>query len=381
MADWKKYTGTTVDEAFTKACIDFGMPSSELEMVVTQKDSAGILGLFRKEAEIQVRVKKAEAPAKSEPAEAPKKTPEKKAEPAKKAEPVKKEEPAKKAEPEKKAEPAKKAEPEKKEEPVKKAEKAPEAPAKSKPAEAPKAAEVKDEPAEEAAEEKKLSFASALPSNVTVDEFLKNVLSQMGIDAEISITKDEEENALNIDIEGSNMGLLIGKRGQTLDALQYLASLVVNKGHDEYVKVKLDTENYRERRKATLENLAKNIASKVKKTHRSVTLEPMNPYERRIIHATLQNDRYVETHSEGEEPNRCVVVTLKKEYKDYDFNRGRGGYGNKKYNNNNRGGGNRKNGNGRYNNRRYNNNSRKDGNRENRGYGEASEAQQAQTEE
>ena len=109
------------------------------------------------------------------------------------------------------------------------------------------------------------------------------------------------------------MGILIGKRGQTLDSLQYLVSLVVNKGSEEYVRVKVDTEDYRKRRKETLENLAKNIAYKVKRTKRAVSLEPMNPYERRIIHSALQNDRYVTTHSEGEEPFRRVVVTLKRQ--------------------------------------------------------------------
>ena len=120
------------------------------------------------------------------------------------------------------------------------------------------------------------------------------------------------------------MGILIGKRGQTLDSLQYLISLVVNKESDSYIKVKVDTEDYRERRKQTLENLAKNLSYKVKRTRRPVTLEPMNPYERRIIHSALQNDRYVETHSEGDEPYRKVVITLKKwENKEYrrDYNR------------------------------------------------------------
>ena len=115
-----------------------------------------------------------------------------------------------------------------------------------------------------------------------------------------------------IDIKGEDMGILIGKRGQTLDSLQYLVSLVINKESTEYIRVKVDTENYRERRRATLENLAKNIAFKVKRTRRPVALEPMNPYERRIIHSALQNDKYVTTHSEGEEPYRKVIVTLKK---------------------------------------------------------------------
>ena len=123
---------------------------------------------------------------------------------------------------------------------------------------------------------------------------------------------DELEGFLDVDLRGDDMGVLIGKRGQTLDSLQYLVSLVVNKEAEEYIRVKVDTENYRKRRKETLENLAKNIAYKVKRTKRSVSLEPMNPYERRIIHSALQNDKYVTTHSEGEEPFRHVVVTLKR---------------------------------------------------------------------
>ena len=128
----------------------------------------------------------------------------------------------------------------------------------------------------------------------------------------VSVTFDEEEKAMDVNLEGEDMGVLIGKRGQTLDSLQYLVSLVVNKGVSDYIRVKVDTENYRQRRKDTLENLAKNIAYKVKRTKRAVTLEPMNPYERRIIHSALQGDKYVTTHSEGEEPFRRVVVTLQK---------------------------------------------------------------------
>ena len=117
---------------------------------------------------------------------------------------------------------------------------------------------------------------------------------------------------MNVDLKGDDMGVLIGKRGQTLDALQYLTNLAVNKNSEEYVKVKIDTEDYRKRRRETLENLAKNMAYKVKRTKRPVSLEPMNPFERRVIHSTLQNDKFVTTHSEGEEPYRHVVVTLKK---------------------------------------------------------------------
>ena len=143
-------------------------------------------------------------------------------------------------------------------------------------------------------------------------DFLKEVFAAMNMEVVVEVTYNEEENTMDIDLSGEEMGVLIGKRGQTLDSLQYLVSLVVNKGADNYIRVKVDTENYRERRKETLENLAKNIAYKVKRTKRAVSLEPMNPYERRIIHSALQNDKYVATHSEGDEPFRRVVVTLKK---------------------------------------------------------------------
>ena len=158
--------------------------------------------------------------------------------------------------------------------------------------------------------------ARVLVKEVSVEDkakdFLKDVLASMNIPATVEATYSEEEKTLEVVLNGEDMGVLIGKRGQTLDSLQYLVSLVVNKGTSEYIRVKVDTENYRERRKLTLENLAKNIAFKVKRPKRSVSLEPMNPYERRIIHSALQNDKYVTTHSEGEEPYRKVVVSLKK---------------------------------------------------------------------
>ena len=148
-------------------------------------------------------------------------------------------------------------------------------------------------------------------------EFLDKMFAAMEMEVKSTIEYNEENRTMNIDFAGDDMGILIGKRGQTLDSLQYLISLVVNKESDSYIKVKVDTEDYRERRKATLENLAKNLSYKVKRTRRPVTLEPMNPYERRIIHSALQNDRYVETHSEGDEPYRKVVITLKKREKEY----------------------------------------------------------------
>lgn len=145
-----------------------------------------------------------------------------------------------------------------------------------------------------------------------VVEFLSSIFDAMKMEVEILVAVNEEEHIIEVELKGDDMGILIGKRGQTLDSLQYLTNLAINRHSDEYYKVKIDTEDYRKRRKETLENLAKNIAYKVKRTKRPVSLEPMNPFERRIIHSALQNDRYVTTHSEGDEPYRHVVVTLKK---------------------------------------------------------------------
>ena len=151
-----------------------------------------------------------------------------------------------------------------------------------------------------------------LPLDEAAKKFLNEVFAAMNLTVVIDVKYNEAEKSMDIDLSGDEMGVHIGKRGQTLDSLQYLVSLVVNKESEDYIRVKVDTENYRQRRKETLENLAKNIAYKVKRTKRSVSLEPMNPYERRIIHSALQNDKYVTTHSEGEEPFRRVVVTLKR---------------------------------------------------------------------
>lgn len=166
------------------------------------------------------------------------------------------------------------------------------------------------EPKKEEPKKKEIKEADKERAEKKAVEFLKQVFDAMQM--QVQITAEFKEDALEIGMEGEDMGVLIGKRGQTLDSLQYLVSLVVNKEKEAYIRVKLDTENYRSRRKETLENLAKNIAFKVKKTKKPVFLEPMNPYERRVIHSALQNDPYVTTHSEGEEPYRKVVVTLKK---------------------------------------------------------------------
>lgn len=147
-----------------------------------------------------------------------------------------------------------------------------------------------------------------------IKEFLGKIFEAMNLKVDILIEKEDEDSTISVELKGEEMGVLIGKRGQTLDSLQYLTNLAVNKQSESYVKVKIDTEDYRKRRRETLENLAKNIAYKVKRTKRPVSLEPMNPFERRVIHSALQNDKFVATHSEGEEPYRHVVVTLKKSY-------------------------------------------------------------------
>ena len=178
--------------------------------------------------------------------------------------------------------------------------------------------EVKEVSKEEAKEELNDNILKEETKPIDVDklkekasEFLSDVFKAMDLDVKLSMEFDEKESSLNIDFEGPEMGILIGKRGQTLDSLQYITNLVVNKEIEGYVRVKLDTENYRQRRKETLENLARNISFKVKKTRKAVSLEPMNPYERRIIHSSLQGNKYVETYSEGNEPYRHVVVTYK----------------------------------------------------------------------
>ncbi len=143
------------------------------------------------------------------------------------------------------------------------------------------------------------------------ENFLSNLLKAMDISSEITLT-EEDKNTLSINLEGEEMGVLIGKRGQTLDAVQYLTSLVVNKYSDHYVRIKMDTEDYRNRRCKTLESLANNLAMKVKKTGKKFTLEPMSSNERRIVHSTLQKYKFIETYSEGEEPFRRVIIVPKR---------------------------------------------------------------------
>ena len=269
----------TLDDAITEALIQLGVTSDHLDYEVIEKGSAGFLGIGMKQALIKARRKQ------EEPVEEPvvEEVEEK---------PVKKE--VKEFKEEKKDFHKKEFH---KKEHVKKDNFKKEAPKKEfVKKEVPKR-EVELAPVEDATKE-------------ACVKFVKDVLAAMDMnDVEVKAEIDEE-GALSITMDGKNMGILIGKRGQTLDSLQYLTNRVANKMQDGYVRVKLDTEDYRRRRKQTLENLAKNIASKVKRTRRSVSLEPMNPYERRIIHSALQSDSAVSTHSEGEEPYRRVVVTL-----------------------------------------------------------------------
>lgn len=280
-----RVSAKTLDDAITEALIQLGVTSDRLEYNVIEKGSAGFLGIGMKQAVIEAwkKEEKTEEPDISDFREAVKEEISSILD-----EPVKKEEPKKE-----------------KKEPVKKA--------KDRPAKMPKEKkeeEKKEEPAKPAKEEQVLAEVEEQTIKA-VEQFLKDTLKAMDMEVEITSSIDGD-GALYVDMKGEHMGILIGKRGQTLDALQYLANRVANKHQAGYVRVKLDTENYRARREETLKHLAKNIAHKVKRNRRPVVLEPMNPYERRIIHSALQSDPYVTTHSEGEDPYRKVVVTLKR---------------------------------------------------------------------
>lgn len=266
-----RVSAKTVDDAITEALIQLGVTSDRLEYEVIEKGSSGFLGIGMKQAVIEARRKP--EPVVEEPEIQ-----------------VKEEKPVIKKEPVKEA---------KKKEPFKKEAKR----------------EIKKEVVQTEAEplvkrETELAVVED-ETKKAVESFLRDTLKAMGMSVELT-SKIDSDGAFSVEMKGDNMGILIGKRGQTLDSLQYLANRVANKYQDGYVRVKLDTENYRSRREETLKNLAKNIAYKVKRSRRPVSLEPMNPYERRIIHAALQSDPYVTTHSEGEEPYRKVVVTLKR---------------------------------------------------------------------
>ena len=271
--EFKEFRAKTVEDAEIDAARAFGVVTSDLEVEVIEKGSAGFLGIGSKQAVIRVRVKEDSKEAPAAPAA-------ESTAPAKETDTVK---------------------------------------------------------------EKVIDTNPVDNGDLIGDTkaYLDKLFAAMELEATVTVQMEEAEDVLSIDVEGPDMGVLIGKRGQTLDSLQYLASLAVTKETGKYVKVKLDTENYRDRRKATIENLAKNVAKKVKASGRASTLEPMNPYERRIIHAALQDDKYVTTHSEGEESHRKVVVTVNPEFADErkEKNRNsRGGHGRGGYNRGGRGG-------------------------------------------
>ena len=294
--EYIEVTGRTIDDALTNACLKLETTSDNIEYEVIEKGSNGLFGIFNsKPTKIKARVKagvssvddefsKLEAKEKKSIDDTIKS--EIKAE--SKKEVVKETEKAVKKETAPKADDSK--------------------------VSATQAVNASEEDLEEKAnnnEPRPVLSNEEIESRIRT--FLGDMFSAMDIPVEVKITFDAEEECVNVELIGENMGLLIGKRGQTLDSIQYLTSLVLNKGKEKYVRIKVDTENYRQRRKDTLESLAKNIAYKVKRSRRSVALEPMNPYERRIIHSALQGDKFVSTKSEGEEPFRHVVVYLDRE--------------------------------------------------------------------
>lgn len=265
--DYIEVSGKNVDEALTNALIKLETTSDKVEYEVIEKGSAGFLGMGRKLAVIKVRKKE------DKPIEANVKA--------------------------KETETQKVADSSVSYEPVKSVDNN----------------EIKDDSHEQP--KKTSKYTTVMPNEEVerrITTFLGDMFKAMNLEVKIDV-KFDDPDCVNVELSGPNMGVLIGKRGQTLDSIQYLTSLVVNKGKDKYVRIKVDTEDYRNRRKETLESLAKNIAYKVKRSRKPVSLEPMNPYERRIIHSTLQNDKFVSTRSEGEEPFRHVVVYLDKEKK------------------------------------------------------------------
>lgn len=287
-----RVSAKTLDDAITEALIQLGVTSDRLEYNVIEKGSAGFLGIGMKQAVI----------------EAWKKEDKEEEEFLKAVEETIRENPVK----EYFAKEDNVKEDDVKEHQAEEAAKKEEAVREEKTEKEEASANAKEEKSEPVSVKEKELLAKVEDETIRyVEQFVKDTLKAMDMDVEITSSIDED-GALYVDMKGENMGILIGKRGQTLDSLQYLANRVANKHQSGYVRVKLDTENYRARREETLKHLAKNIAHKVKRNRRPVILEPMNPYERRIIHSTLQSDPYVTTHSEGEEPYRKVVVTLKR---------------------------------------------------------------------
>mgnify|MGYP002797681321 FL=1 len=279
-----RVSAKTLDDAITEALIQLGVTSDKLEYEVIEKGSSGFLGIGMKQAVIEAWRKEEEKEPEIEDVVK-----------AVKADFASIEEPVK----------------EKKEERPKKEFARKERPVREKRTEKPANRKSEDDKTEQVIKEQQILVKVEDQTIQAVEQFVKDTLKAMNMEVEITSSIDKD-GALCVNMKGDHMGILIGKRGQTLDSLQYLANRVANKHQSGYVRVKLDTENYRARREETLRHLAKNIAHKVKRNRRPVVLEPMNPYERRIIHSALQSDPYVTTHSEGEEPYRKVVVTLKR---------------------------------------------------------------------
>lgn len=296
--DYIEVSGKNVDEALTNALIQLETTSDKVEYEVIEKGSSGFLGMFNKPAVIRVRKKAEEVEETVETVKKPvKKYSDSKNNNYKDGKKKFKSDDKKDVKPAAKVEVKPEVKPEVKSADVKPVDVKPES----------------DNNVETKTESSK--YTTVMPNEEIerrITTFLTDMFKAMGFEVAIKVSFDDPE-CVYVDLSGPNMGVLIGKRGQTLDSIQYLTSLVVNKGKDKYVRIKLDTEDYRNRRKETLESLARNIAYKVKRTRRPVSLEPMNPYERRIIHSALQNDKFVSTKSEGEEPFRHVVVFLDRE--------------------------------------------------------------------
>ena len=295
--DYITVSARTLDDAITEALVQLGVTSDKLDYEVIEKGSAGFLGIGVKQAVIKARKKKEETVAAADETEEKKESAEPAEEKKERKDRYPKKEHNKKNYRNKKD--AREVKGGKEYKDSRYQEKG-----------------MKEDEKEEVKSVIKKEIPLAPVQEVTIEtckKFIQDVLSCLDMKDVAVTTSVDDEGALSINMDGPDMGILIGKRGQTLDSLQYLTNRVANKMQDGYVRVKLDTEDYRRRRKQTLENLAKNIAGKVKRTRRSVFLEPMNPYERRIIHSALQSDSAVSTHSEGEEPYRHVVVFLKRE--------------------------------------------------------------------
>ena len=314
MEDYIQFSAKTKSEAITKACIELGVSSDQLEIQVISEGSNGFFGIGSKPAVIKVRkvvpVSEEEMKEIVETVKLDSIKEEKTFKEEISAMEERKPEPVKAAAPKKEAREPKASLP--KQEKARQPKPAKERPAREKQPREPKQAAEKPVKAG-----KPIEIITDPAEIKEVEErarvFLHDVFASMNLgEVEITSEYNTTDGSLEVDFEGQDMGILIGKRGQTLDSLQYLTSLVVNKGKSNYIRVKLDTEDYRKRRKETLENLARGIAYKVKKTRKTVVLEPMNPYERRIIHSALQGNKFVETVSEGEEPYRHVVVKLKR---------------------------------------------------------------------